>query len=144
MMGATLTNGGVNPSTGERVVEAGMARDALSVVASTGMYERSGEWLFEVGVPAKSGISGGIVMMSPGKGAVAAFSPRLDDAGNSVRGRRAGAPVARSRLDLFASRPAGTTPEPGSAPSSPSCAATDEPAQRPCGSDALRVRTTSS
>jgi len=106
VMGATLANGGVNPVTGDQVVEAPIARDTVSVLTATGMYERSGEWLFEVGVPAKSGISGGIVMISPGKGAVGAFSPRLDDAGNSVQGRKACAHLARALgLDLFASRP---------------------------------------
>ena len=106
VMGVTLANGGVNPLTREQVVDASIARDTVSVLTSTGMYERSGEWLFEVGVPAKSGISGGVVMISPGKGAVGTFSPRLDDAGNSVRGRRACSHLARSLgLDLFASRP---------------------------------------
>lgn len=104
VMGATLAAGGVNPTTGVRVVDAAICRDALSVLASTGMYERSGEWLFEVGAPAKSGISGGIVTISPGKGAVATFSPPLDDAGNSVRGRRASAYLSRGLgLDVFAS-----------------------------------------
>lgn len=106
VMGATLAAGGRNPLTGEQVVEASIARDTVSVLTSTGMYERSGEWLFEVGAPAKSGISGGIVMVSPGKGAVGAFSPRLDDAGNSVRGRRTCAHLSRALgLDVFASRP---------------------------------------
>lgn len=104
VMGATLAAGGVNPTTGVRVVDAAVCRDALSVLASTGMYERSGEWLFEVGAPAKSGISGGIVTISPGKGAVGTFSPPLDDAGNSVRGRRATAFLSRGLgLDVFAS-----------------------------------------
>lgn len=85
VMGATLADGGVNPITGERVVSAEVCRDTLAVVASTGLYERSGEWLFEIGLPAKSGVAGGIVAVSPGKGAAAAFSPRLDRAGNSVR-----------------------------------------------------------
>jgi glutaminase len=104
VMGATLAAGGVNPTTGVRVVDAAVCRDTLSVLASTGMYERSGEWLFEVGAPAKSGISGGIVTISPGKGAVGTFSPLLDDAGNSVRGRRATAFLSRGLgLDVFAS-----------------------------------------
>ncbi|WP_265521164.1 glutaminase A [Oerskovia flava] len=114
VMGATLASGGVNPRTGEQVVDASIARDTVSVLASTGMYERSGEWLFEVGAPAKSGISGGIVMVSPGKGAVGAFSPRLDDAGNSVRGRKVSAHLSRALgLDVFASRPPSDLPSEG-------------------------------
>lgn len=104
VMGATLADGGVNPMTGEQVVSAEVCRDTLTVLASCGMYERSGEWLFEIGLPAKSGVSGGIVAVSPGKGAVGAYSPRLDAAGNSVRGQRACAHLSRSLgLNLFAS-----------------------------------------
>ncbi|MBW9092950.1 glutaminase A [Microbacterium jejuense] len=104
VMGATLADGGVNPLTGEQVVPAEVCRDTLAVLASCGMYERSGEWLFEIGLPAKSGVSGGIVAVSPGKGAVGAFSPRLDAAGNSVRGQRACAYLSRALgLNLFAS-----------------------------------------
>jgi glutaminase len=104
VMGATLAGGGVNPVTQERVVSADVARDTLSVLASCGLYERSGEWLFEIGLPAKSGVSGGIVAVAPGKGAVGAFSPPLDQAGNSVRGQRACAHLSRSLgLNLFAS-----------------------------------------
>lgn len=104
VMGATLADGGVNPVTGEQVVSAEVCRDTLAVLASCGMYERSGEWLFEIGLPAKSGVSGGIVAVAPGKGAVGAYSPRLDTAGNSVRGQRACAHLSRSLgLNLFAS-----------------------------------------
>ncbi|HYQ77177.1 glutaminase A [Cellulomonas sp.] len=104
VMGATLADGGVNPVTGERVVAAQVCRDALAVLASTGMYERSGEWLFEIGLPAKSGVSGGIVAVAPGKGAIGTFSPRIDPAGNSVRGRLATAHLSRTLgLNLFAS-----------------------------------------
>ncbi|WP_449407875.1 glutaminase A [Microbacterium maritypicum] len=107
VMGATLADGGVNPVSGRRVVSADVCRDTLAVAASTGLYERSGEWLFEIGLPAKSGVSGGIVAVSPGKGAVAGFSPRLDDAGNSVRAQLAIAHLSRSLgLNLFASAPA--------------------------------------
>jgi glutaminase len=104
VMGATLADGGVNPVTGERVVSPQVCRDTLSVLAATGMYERSGEWLFEIGLPAKSGVSGGIVAVSPGKGAIGTFSPRLDSAGNSVRGQRATAYLSRTLgLNVFAS-----------------------------------------
>ncbi|WP_028708640.1 glutaminase A [Propionicicella superfundia] len=106
VMGATLADGGVNPVTGQRVVAEGVCRDTLAVMASAGMYERSGEWLFEIGMPAKSGVSGGIVAISPGKGGIGTFSPRLDDAGNSVRGQRAIAYLSRALgLNLFASVP---------------------------------------
>ncbi|WP_028660966.1 glutaminase A [Nocardioides insulae] len=104
VMGATLADGGVNPRTGEQVVSAEVARDTLALLASCGLYERSGEWLFEIGLPAKSGVSGGIVAVSPGKGGLATFSPRLDTAGNSVRGQRACAYLSRALgLNLFAS-----------------------------------------
>ncbi|MCK2022267.1 glutaminase A [Microbacterium sp. kSW2-24] len=107
VMGATLADGGVNPLTGQRVVSAEVCRDTLAVVAASGLYERSGEWLFEIGLPAKSGVSGGIVAVAPGKGAVAGFSPRLDDAGNSVRSQRAIGYLSRALgLNLFASAPA--------------------------------------
>lgn len=105
VMGATLADGGVNPRTRQQVVSPEVCRDTLSVLAACGMYERSGEWLFEIGVPAKSGVSGGIVAIAPGKGALGAFSPRLDRAGTSVRGQRACAFLSRSLgLNLFASR----------------------------------------
>lgn len=109
VMGATLADGGVNPITGERVVSADVCRDTLAVVASTGLYEASGEWLFEIGLPAKSGVAGGIVAVAPGKGAVAGFSPRLDAAGNSVRSQLAIGHLSRALgLNLFASAPAPT------------------------------------
>ncbi|MCS0498969.1 glutaminase A [Protaetiibacter mangrovi] len=104
VMGATLADGGVNPVTGDRVVSASVARDTLAVLASTGLYERSGEWLFEIGLPGKSGVAGGIVTVSPGKGGIGVFSPRLDSAGNSVRGQRATRYLSRALgLDVFAS-----------------------------------------
>lgn len=107
VMGATLADGGVNPVTGVRVVSAEVCRDTLAVVAASGLYERSGEWLFEIGIPAKSGVSGGIVAVAPGKGAAGAFSPRLDGAGNSIRSQLAIGHLSRSLgLNLFASAPA--------------------------------------
>ncbi|MFZ4893830.1 glutaminase A [Plantibacter sp. Mn2098] len=104
VMGATLADGGVNPVTGERVVSPEVCRDTLAVMASTGLYERSGEWLFEIGLPGKSGVAGGIVTIAPGKGGIGVFSPRLDSAGNSVRGQRATAYLSRALgLNIFAS-----------------------------------------
>lgn len=106
VMGATLADGGLNPVTREQVVSPEVCRDTLSVLAACGMYETSGEWLFEIGLPAKSGVSGGIVAIAPGKGALGAFSPPLDPAGNSVRGQRACAYLSRALgLNLFASLP---------------------------------------
>lgn len=85
-MGATLAFGGVNPVTGEQVVAEHVARDVVSIMASCGMYDYSGEWMLRVGVPAKSGVSGGILGVAPSQFGVATFSPRLDRHGNSVRG----------------------------------------------------------
>lgn len=103
-MGATLANGGVNPLTGERVVDSQTCRQTLAVMTIAGLYESSGEWLYTVGLPGKSGIGGGIVTISPGKGGLAVFSPRLDRAGNSVRGQLATAMISRQiGLDLFIS-----------------------------------------
>jgi glutaminase len=105
-MGATLAGGGVNPVTGERVVSAGTCRRVLAVMATAGLYEHSGHWLFDVGLPGKSGVSGGIVTVAPGKGALATYSPPLNDAGNSVRGLLATRFLSeRLGLNLFASAP---------------------------------------
>jgi glutaminase len=86
VMGATLADGGVNPVTGERVIDASVCHYTLAVMLAAGLYETSGDWLYEVGLPGKSGIGGGIVTVSPGKGGLGTFAPRLDAAGNSVRG----------------------------------------------------------
>ncbi|MFF1876322.1 glutaminase A [Leifsonia sp. NPDC058230] len=105
VMAATLANGGVNPITGEKVVDASVSRDTLAVMATSGLYEFSGDWLFEVGVPGKSGVSGGIITVAPGKGGLGTFSPRLDAAGNSVRGQRAARYLSHALgLDVFASK----------------------------------------
>lgn len=106
VMGATLADGGVNPVTGERVVSADVCRDSLAVLAASGLYERSGEWLFEIGLPGKSGVSGGLVTVAPGKVGIGAYAPRLDPAGNSVRGQIATAYLSRALgLNVFASDP---------------------------------------
>lgn len=106
-MGATLADGGVNPLTGEQVVSAETSRRVLSIMATAGLYERSGEWLFEVGLPGKSGVSGDVVTISPGKGGLGVYSPPLDSAGNSVRGVMVTEYLSHQLgLDLFASSPA--------------------------------------
>ncbi len=86
VMGATLANGGINPMTGERAISRENVKYILSVMHSCGMYDYAGEWAFRVGIPAKSGVSGGIVAVVPGKLGIGIFSPRLDPKGNSVRG----------------------------------------------------------
>ena len=108
VMGATLADGGVNPLTREQVVSADTCRHVLAVMTTAGLYETSGDWLYDVGLPGKSGIGGGIVTVSPGKGALGTFSPPLDGAGNSVRGQLAARFLSRRLgLDLFASAPVG-------------------------------------
>jgi glutaminase len=89
VMGATLANGGVNPITGERALQAEHVKDLLSIMLSCGMYDYAGEWAYRVGLPAKSGVSGGIVAVVPGVAGIGVFSPLLDARGNSVRGVRA-------------------------------------------------------
>jgi glutaminase len=89
MMGATLASGGVQPMTGERIFDPAVAAKTLAVMGTNGLYETSGVWAFEVGVPAKSGVGGGIVAVVPGRYAIGTFAPPLDEAGNSVRGQRA-------------------------------------------------------
>jgi len=88
MMGATLANGGINPLTKERAVEEKYVQNILSVMVTAGLYEDAGRWLFQIGLPAKSGVGGGIVAVVPGRFAIAVYSPPLDFRGNSVRGVR--------------------------------------------------------
>lgn len=87
VMGATLAFGGVNPRTGQRVVPEGVARDVVSVMATCGVYDGSGRWMRAVGIPAKSSVSGAIVLSAPGRLGAAVVSPPLDAQGTSVRGR---------------------------------------------------------
>jgi glutaminase len=84
-MGATLANNGVNPATGEQVIKAEEIPHILSTMMEAGLYDGSGTWAWNVGLPAKSGVGGGIVAIAPGKGAIAVFAPPLDEAGNSVK-----------------------------------------------------------
>lgn len=86
MIAATLANGGVNPKTGRRAASQDTVRKVLSVMVSCGMYNHAGQWLYTVGLPAKSGVAGGIIAVLPGQLGIGVFSPRLDEAGNSVRG----------------------------------------------------------
>jgi glutaminase len=111
VMGATLASGGVNPMTGEKVIDAFNCKHVLAAMATAGLYEHSGDWLYQVGLPGKSGVSGGIVTISPGKGGLGTFSPRLDQAGNSVRGQLATRHVAEKLgLNIFASKPIEVAP----------------------------------
>jgi glutaminase len=108
VMGATLADGGVNPLTKERVVDSSVCHYALAVMATAGLYETSGDWLYEIGLPGKSGIGGGIVTVSPGKGGLGTFAPPLDAAGNSVKGQLVAKFLSeRLGMDLFVSKPEG-------------------------------------
>jgi len=84
-MGATLANNGINPATGEQVIKAEDVPHILSTMMMAGLYDGSGGWAWDVGLPAKSGVGGGIVAIVPGKGAIVVFAPPLDEAGNSVK-----------------------------------------------------------
>ena len=88
-MAATLAAGGKNPVTGKQVMDATKVPGVLAVMATAGLYDDSGKWLYHTGLPAKSGVGGGIIAVSPGKFGIAVVSPPLDDAGNSVRAQRA-------------------------------------------------------
>lgn len=108
VMGATLANGGENPLTHERLMKAGDAPKLLAVMTMAGFYDESGHWAYEVGLPAKTGVGGGIVAVVPGRMAIAAFSPPVNKAGNSVRAQKAIADIARElNANVFAAqRPA--------------------------------------
>jgi glutaminase len=88
-MAATLAAGGRNPVTGKQVIDSDKVPGVLAVMATAGLYDDSGKWLYHTGLPAKSGVGGGLIAVSPGKFGIAVVSPPLDDAGNSVRGQRA-------------------------------------------------------
>ena len=89
IMGATLANEGVNPITNKRVMDARHVPELLAVMAMTGFYDESGAWQYTAGLPAKTGVGGGIVTVVPGKFAIVAFSPRLNESGNSIRAMKA-------------------------------------------------------
>ena len=103
VMAATLANGGVNPVTEEQALTSCYVRDVLSVMYTCGMYDSAGQWAYEVGIPAKSGVSGGILAVVPGKLGIGVFSPGLDVYGNSVRGIKVCEEISeRLGLHIFA------------------------------------------
>ena len=89
MMAATLANGGTNPVTGKLCLDSKYVDEVLAVMATAGLYDDSGQWLYTTGLPAKSGVGGGIIAVSPGKFGIASISPPVDAAGNSVRAQKA-------------------------------------------------------
>jgi len=111
-MGATLANNGKNPATGEQVIKPENVPHILSTMIMAGLYDGSGGWAWKVGLPAKSGVGGGIVAVVPGKGAIAVFAPPLDEAGNSVKAQKVIEYVA-NKLDfnLFSPRSVGLKTE---------------------------------
>jgi glutaminase len=96
LMAATLANGGKNPVTGKQVMKTENVPKVLAVMATAGLYDDSGRWLFRTGLPGKSGVGGGIIAVSPGKFGIAVISPPLDDAGNSVRAQNAIADISNA------------------------------------------------
>ncbi len=106
VMAATLANGGRNPITGKQVMAPELTPRVLAVMATAGLYDDSGIWLYEVGLPAKSGVGGGIIAVAPGRFGIAVFSPPLDAAGNSVRAQKAiGYVAAALRANPYAVMP---------------------------------------
>jgi glutaminase len=95
-MAATLANMGKNPVTGKQVMDAAKVPNVLAIMATAGLYDDSGKWLYHTGLPAKSGVGGGIIAVSPGKFGIAVVSPPLDDAGNSVRAQKAIADISNA------------------------------------------------
>lgn len=106
VMAATLANGGRNPVTGKQVLDSAHVPKVLAVMATAGMYDDSGKWLYATGLPAKSGVGGGLIAVSPGKFGIAVVSPPLDAAGNSVRAQRAIADISNA----LGGNPYATTP----------------------------------
>ena len=89
VMASVLSNNGVHPLTDKRLMSSGNVSRVLAVMTTAGLYENSGQWAYQVGLPAKSGVGGGIIAVSPGRFSIAVFSPRLDSAGNSIRAQQA-------------------------------------------------------
>ena len=110
-MAATLANGGRQPLSGMQVVDPVICQHVLAVMVTAGLYETSGDWLYNTGLPGKSGVSGGMITVAPGKGGLATYSPPLDGAGNSVRGQLTAQFLSEGLgLNLFASRPVASRP----------------------------------
>jgi len=106
IMGATLANGGTNPLTGRQLLPAAHVPELLAIMATAGFYDESGEWMYSAGLPSKTGVGGGIVSVVPGQFAIAAFSPRLNEAGNSIKAMRAIRQIAGDLgLGLFGPNP---------------------------------------
>lgn len=112
LMGATLANEGVHPRTGRAAIQAREVDNLLSIMATCGMYDYSGEWLYRVGLPAKSGVGGGIIAVLPGQLGIGVFSPPLDAQGNPLRGIRVCADMAHD-LNLHVFNPAAVPSSPG-------------------------------
>jgi glutaminase len=111
MIGATLANGGINPVTRERALSAANVRSVLSVMNTCGMYDYAGGWQYSVGLPAKSGVGGGITAVLPGQLGIGVFSPRLDEVGNSLRGVKVCEDISHNfQLHLFEDRGGGLVP----------------------------------
>jgi glutaminase len=111
-MGATLANGGTNPLNGKQVLAEDLVDEVLSLMTMNGFYDESGWWAYTAGLPAKSGVGGGIVAIAPGKMAIVGYSPRLSEAGNSVRGMKAIQSISEDLgLSLFTSRQRGVPPD---------------------------------
>jgi glutaminase len=107
-MGATLANNGINPITHEQAIKRENVPEILSAMMIAGLYDGSGGWAWHVGLPAKSGVGGGIVAVVPGKGAIAVFAPPLDKAGNSVKAQETIDYVAdQLGINLFSPRSVG-------------------------------------
>jgi glutaminase len=96
MMAATLAAGGKNPVSGKQMIDAAKVPGVLAVMATAGLYDDSGKWLYHTGLPGKSGVGGGLIAVSPGKFGIAVISPPLDDAGNSVRAQKAIADISNA------------------------------------------------
>ena len=96
IMAATLANGGKNPVTGKQLMKGENVPKVLAVMATAGLYDDSGKWLYRTGLPGKSGVGGGIIAVSPGKFGIAVISPPLDGAGNSVRAQNAIADISNA------------------------------------------------
>jgi len=110
IMAATLANGGKNPVTGKTVMKSENVPGVLSVMATAGLYDDAGKWLFKTGLPAKSGVGGGIIAVVPGRFGIAAISPPLDKAGNSVKAQLAIAAVGKElNANPFAVTPGSRT-----------------------------------